>query len=200
MKGFFPKGCFLSVQRLPLLGSTHAVLGRGFFLPEITPGSLSSKADIGCSEGVGPRFLRVTPRQRGPWPLRVPPGCTAPSSGPVCPQAKGPPVTLSGPTAGQTSGKQEMMTNRHPAGAGGPRDYPLRTRGFHWPRSGGGRAHLGPEARPVGARELWIKGPASGRPSQACAPGSWSRALIQARPAALGWGTLAPLGTARRQR
>lgn len=151
MKGFFPKGCFLSVQRLPLLGSTHAVLGRGFFLPEITPGSLSSKADIGCSEGVGPRFLRVTPRQRGPWPLRVPPGCTAPSSGPVCPQAKGPPVTLSGPTAGQTSGKQEMMTNRHPAGAGGPRDYPLRTRGFHWPRSGGGRAHLGPEARPVGA-------------------------------------------------
>lgn len=40
MKGFFPKGCFPSVQRLPLLGSTHAVLGRGFSLPEITPGSV----------------------------------------------------------------------------------------------------------------------------------------------------------------
>lgn len=59
---------------------------------------------------------------------------------------------------------------------------------------------LAPRPVPWGPRELWIKGPASGRPSQACAPGSWSRALIRARPAALGWGTLAPLGTARRQR
>lgn len=33
MKGFFSKGCFPSVRQLPLLGSTHAVLGRGFFSP-----------------------------------------------------------------------------------------------------------------------------------------------------------------------
>lgn len=56
MKGFFfSKGCFPSVQQLPLLGSTHAVLGRGFFFPEIPPDSLSSKAEIGAQDPRGKR-------------------------------------------------------------------------------------------------------------------------------------------------
>ncbi|XP_017743435.1 PREDICTED: uncharacterized protein LOC108539349 [Rhinopithecus bieti] len=63
---FFFKGLFSLVQQLALLGSTPAVLGRGFSLPEITPDSLSSKAELGAQDpqgqkASGPRFLSVSP-------------------------------------------------------------------------------------------------------------------------------------------
>lgn len=65
---------------------------------------------------------------------------------------------------------------------------------------GAGEPVLTPRPVPWGLRELLIKALTSAQTSQACPSGSWSRVLIWARLAALGWRTLASLGTARRQR
>lgn len=56
MKGFFFKGLFSLVQQLPLLGSTHAVLGRGFFSLKSRQTLCPQKPTLGARKASGPGF------------------------------------------------------------------------------------------------------------------------------------------------
>lgn len=177
----FFKGLFPSVQRLPLLGSTHAVLGRGFFSlnsgQALYPQTPTSARDPGPK--ASPRFLHGSPGPAARSPGRRK-HAAAPASGTRGPGQPGhgcapggtprpwlclPPAICPWSPSGPTE-DEPLEKERHQAKGRDPRDRPLRT---------------GSEA---GSGTRGGLSPASSPPCQGGSPGSSTTGWWPRRPRA----------------
>lgn len=160
----FFKGLFPSVQRLPLLGSTHAVLGRGFFSlnsgQALYPQTPTSARDPGPK--ASPRFLHGSPGPAARSPGRRK-HAAAPASGTRGPGQPGhgcapggtprpwlclPPAICPWSPSGPTE-DEPLEKERHQAKGRDPRDRPLRTGSE---AGSGTRGGLSPASSPPSGR------------------------------------------------